>query len=168
MFIIIFSTFDSSSSSLWGPLESLISNRSSFSKDFTSAGGAQRQRGYGSPSPGQQIPEQVPSAPPAPQQHLPPITEERESTAEEGASGEGASSQDGGRITDLDSESDLDMTGMGPVLPAMRKCGLRIGEEVGDGELEKQVAQYIADSGATCHMPPDADGFTNYRECSRP
>ena len=48
------------------------------------------------------------------------------------------------------------------------KCSLRIGEEVGDGELDKQVAQYIADSGAICHMTPDADGLTNYRECSRP
>ena len=33
----------------------------------------------------------VPPAPPAPQQHLPPIAEEGESTAGEGASGEGAS-----------------------------------------------------------------------------
>ena len=51
-----------------------------------------------------------------------PIAEEGESTAGEGASGEGGSSQDGGRVTDLDSESDLDMTGVGPVLPAMRKA----------------------------------------------
>ena len=51
---------------------------------------------------------------------------------------------------------------------ATGKCKLRIGEKVGDGELDKQVAQYIADSGATCHMPPDADGLTNYREYSRP
>ena len=48
------------------------------------------------------------------------------------------------------------------------KCSSRIDEEVGDGELDKQVAQYIADSGATCHMTPDADGLTNYREYSRP
>ena len=34
--------------------------------------------------------------------------------------------------------------------------------------LDKQVAEYIADSGATCHLTPDADGLTNYRECSRP
>ena len=27
--------------------------------------------------------------------------------------------------------------------------------------------QYIADSGAICHMTPNADGLTNYRECSR-
>ena len=48
------------------------------------------------------------------------------------------------------------------------KCSLRIAEEGGHGELDKQVAQYIADSGATCHMTPDTDGLTNYRECSRP
>ena len=28
--------------------------------------------------------------------------------------------------------------------------------------------QYIADSAASRHMKPDADGLTNYRECSRP
>ena len=50
---------------------------------------------------------------------------------------------------------------------ATGKCSLRISEEVGDGELDKQVAQYIADSGATCHLTPDADDLTNYRECSR-
>ena len=48
------------------------------------------------------------------------------------------------------------------------KCRLRIGKEVGDGELDKQAAQYIADSGAICHVTPDANGLTNYRECSRP
>ena len=47
-------------------------------------------------------------------------------------------------------------------------CSLRIGEEFGDGEFDKQVAQYIADSEATCHLTPDADGLTNYRECRRP
>ena len=45
-------------------------------------------------------------------------------------------------------------------------CSLRIDEEVGDGELDKQVVQYIADSAATCHWTPDADGLTNYRECT--
>ena len=52
----------------------------------------------------------VTSAPPAPPQQLPLIAEEGKSTAEEGASREGASSQGGGRVEDLDSESDLDMT----------------------------------------------------------
>ena len=51
---------------------------------------------------------------------------------------------------------------------ATGKCSLRKVEESGDEELDKQVAQYIADSGAPCHMTPDADGLTNYRECSRP
>ena len=51
---------------------------------------------------------------------------------------------------------------------ATGKCSLRIGEEVGDGVLDKQVVQYIADSGATCHMTPDPNGLTNYREYSRP
>ena len=76
----------------------------------------------GSPSPSRRTPEQVPPAPSAPQQYLSPIAEERESTAGEGASGEGASSQDGGRVVDLDREPDLDMTGVGPVLPATRKA----------------------------------------------
>ena len=41
---------------------------------------------------------------------------------------------------------------------AAGKCSLRIGEEVGDRELDKQVAQYIDDGGATCHMTPFVDG----------
>ena len=51
---------------------------------------------------------------------------------------------------------------------ATGKLKLRISEEIGDGELDKQVAQYIADSGATCHLSPEADGLIIYRECSRP
>ena len=42
------------------------------------------------------------------------------------------------------------------------------GDEVGCEALDKQVGQYLADSAATCNMTPDADGLTNYRECSRP
>ena len=44
-----------------------------------------------------------------------------------------------------------------------------VGEEVGGGELRKQIVQYtgIADSAATCNMTPDADDLTNYRECRR-
>ena len=47
--------------------------------------------------------EQVPSAPPAPPQQLPPIAEEGDSTAGEGAigeraSGKGASSKGGGEM----------------------------------------------------------------------
>ena len=47
-------------------------------------------------------------------------------------------------------------------------CRVMVGEEAGGVELGKQVVQYIADSAATCNMTPDADGLTNYRECSRP
>ena len=64
----------------------------------------------------------VPLPPPAPPQQLPPITEEGGSTAGEGASGEGEPSQGGGRVEeDLDGESDLDVTEVGPMLTAMRK-----------------------------------------------
>ena len=48
------------------------------------------------------------------------------------------------------------------------KCSVMIGDAVGGVALDKQVVQYIADSAATCNMTPDADGLTNYRECSRP
>ena len=48
------------------------------------------------------------------------------------------------------------------------KCSVTIGDLVGVVALDKQVVQYIADSVATCNMTPDADGLTNYRECSRP
>ena len=50
---------------------------------------------------------------------------------------------------------------------ATGKCSLMIDQEVGDGELERQVAQYIADSRGTCHLMSDADGLTNYQKCSR-
>ena len=48
------------------------------------------------------------------------------------------------------------------------KCKVMVGEEVGGGELDKQVVQYITDSAATCNMTPNADGLTSYRECNRP
>ena len=47
-------------------------------------------------------------------------------------------------------------------------CSATIDDRVGGEVLDKQVVQYIADSAATCNMTPDADGLTNYRECSRP
>ena len=50
-----------------------------------------------------------------------PIAEEGESSAGDGASEDGVSSQGGERVADLDRESDLDMTRVGPVLPATRK-----------------------------------------------
>ena len=49
-----------------------------------------------------------------------------------------------------------------------RKCRVMVREEVGGGELGKQVVQYIADSAAIRNMTPDVDGLTNYRACSRP
>ena len=48
------------------------------------------------------------------------------------------------------------------------KCSATIDDTVGGEALNKQVVQYIADSAVTCNMTPDADGLTNYRECSRP
>ena len=65
----------------------------------------------------------VPSAPPAPLQQLPLITKEGESTAGEGAGGEGTPSQGGGWLDDLDSESNLDLKEVWPpVLPAPREA----------------------------------------------
>ena len=64
----------------------------------------------------------VPLPPPAPPQQLPPIAEEGGSTAGEGESGKGAPSQGGGKVEeDLDGESDLSVTEVGPMLTAMRK-----------------------------------------------
>ena len=53
-----------------------------------------------------------------------PVVEEGDSTAGEGASGEGTSNQDGGRMEDLNSESDLDnmMEVWPPVPPATREA----------------------------------------------
>ena len=51
---------------------------------------------------------------------------------------------------------------------ATGKCSVMNGTEVGGGAMDKQVMQYVADSAATCHLTPDADGLTNYQECSRP
>ena len=48
------------------------------------------------------------------------------------------------------------------------KFSATIDDRVGGEALDKQVVQYIVDSAATCNMTPDADGLTNYRECSRP
>ena len=59
----------------------------------------------------------VPSAPPAPPQQLPPIAEEGESTAREGASGEDASNQGGRGVKDFYSVSDLNMTEVWPLVP---------------------------------------------------
>ena len=56
--------------------------------------------------------------PPTPPQQLPTNAEEGESTGMEGASGEGASNQGGGRMEELDSESNLDnITEVWPPVP---------------------------------------------------
>ena len=89
----------------------------------------------------------VPSAPPATPQHLPSVAEKEESTAGEGANGEGASSQGGGRVQDLDSESDPDMAEVWPrVPPATREApAAEPGAGVGGGGGGRQ--------------PPDAIGL---------
>ena len=66
------------------------------------------------------------------------------------------------------SEEDLAVEAQAFVAKKTGKCRVIVGEEVGGGELGKQVVLYIAASAATCIMTPDADGFTNYRECNRP
>ena len=66
------------------------------------------------------------------------------------------------------SEQDLAMEAQAFVAKETSKCSVMVGEEVEGGELGKLVVQYLADSVATCNMTPDADGLTNYQECSRP
>ena len=66
------------------------------------------------------------------------------------------------------SEEDLAVVAQAFVAKGTGKCRMIVGEEVGGGELGKQVVQYIADSAVTCNMTPGADGITNYIECSRP
>ena len=65
------------------------------------------------------------------------------STAGEGASGEGTSSQDGGRMEDWYSESDLDMTEVGPpVLPATREApAVELG--AGTGGVQKATPRNL-------------------------
>ena len=65
-------------------------------------------------------------------------------------------------------EEDLAVEAQAFAVSKAGKCSVTIGDAVGGVALDKQVVQYIADSAATCNMTPDADGLTNYRECSRP
>ena len=65
-------------------------------------------------------------------------------------------------------EEDLAVEAQAFAVSEAGKCSMTIGDAVGGVALDKQVVQYIADSAATCNMTPDADGLTNYRECSRP
>ena len=64
------------------------------------------------------------------------------------------------------SEEDLAVEAQAFIAKETGKCRVMVGEEIGGGELDKQVVQYIANGAATCSMAPDADGLTNYRECS--
>ena len=66
------------------------------------------------------------------------------------------------------SEEDLVVEAQAFVAKEIGKCSVMVREEVGSRELGKNVVQYIADSAATCNTTPEADGLTNYRECSRP
>ena len=65
-------------------------------------------------------------------------------------------------------EEDLAMEAQTFAVTEAGKCSMTIGDVVEGVALDKQVMQYIADSAATSNMTPDADGLTNYRECSRP
>ena len=58
------------------------------------------------------------------------------------------------------SEEDLAVEAQAFVPKETGKCSVMVAEEVGGGELGKQVVQYIADSAATCNMTPDTDGLT--------
>ena len=66
------------------------------------------------------------------------------------------------------SEEDLAVESQAFAATEAGKCNAAIDDREGGEALDKQVVQYIADSAATCNMTPDADGLTNYRECSRP
>ena len=66
------------------------------------------------------------------------------------------------------SEEDLAVEAQAFVAKETGKCRVMVGEEIGVGEVGKQIVHYTADSAATCNKTPDSDGLTNYRECSRP
>ena len=65
------------------------------------------------------------------------------------------------------SEDDFAVEGQAFVAKETEKRSVMVGEEVGGGNLGKQVVQYIADSVATLNMTPDTDVLTINRECSR-
>ena len=95
------------------------------------------------------------------------IAEEGESTAREGESGEGTSSQGGGRVeVDLDGESDLDVTEVGHVLPAIRKTRT-VGAGAGAGEVAEgtssasSVSSRRADSGISSITDSNSSSSSN-------
>ena len=97
----------------------------------------------------------VPLSPPMPPKQLPPTAEEGESTAREGESGEESSSQSGWRVeVDLDRESDLDVTEVGHVLPAIRKtqtakAGAGAGRVAEGDSSSSSVSSGRADNGSS-------------------
>ena len=110
---------------------------------------------------------QVPLFPPVPSKQLLPIAEEGESTARGGESGEGTSSQGGGRVeVDLDGESDLDVTEVGHVLPAIRRtqtAGARAGAGgVAEGASPaSSVSSRRADSGISSITDSNSSSSSN-------
>ena len=110
---------------------------------------------------------QVPLFPPVPSKQLLPIAEEGESTARGGESGEGTSSQGGGRVeVDLDGESDLDVTEVGHVLPAIRRtqtAGARAGAGgVAEGASPaSSVSSRKADSGISSITDSNSSSSSN-------
>ena len=115
---------------------------------------------------------QVPLSLPVPSKQLLPIAEEGESTAREGESREGTSSQDGeGVDVDLDGESDLDVTEVGHVLPAIRKtqtAGARAGAGgVAEGASPaSSVSSRRADNGISSITDSNSSSSSNSNGCN--
>ena len=66
------------------------------------------------------------------------------------------------------SEENLTVEAQAFVSKKTGKCSVMVREEVGGGELVKQVVQYIADSAVTCNMTPDADGLPTPKSVANP
>ena len=110
---------------------------------------------------------QVPLSPPVPSKQLLPIAEEGGSTAREGEGEEGTSSQGGGRAeVDLDGESDLDVTEVGHVLPAIRKTQ-KAGSRAGAGGVAEgsspasSVSSGRADNGISSITDSNSSSNSN-------
>ena len=109
----------------------------------------------------------VPPSPAVLPKRLLPIAEEGESTARESESGEGTSSQGGGRVeVDLDGESDLDVTVVGHVLPAIRKtqtaeAGAGVGGVAEDDSPASSVSSGRADNGSSSSTDSSSSNNSN-------
>ena len=112
----------------------------------------------------------VPPSPAVLPKRLLPIVEEGESTARQGESGEGTSSQGGGRVeVDLDGESDLDVTVVGHVLPAIRKtqtaeAGAGVGGVAEGDSPSSSVSSGRADNGSSSSSTDSSS--SNNSNCS--